>query len=400
MSDYRARTIFEEIVASLDVPESAYEKAQARYKDLGAWFDDPESHCFKYAPHIYPQGSFRLGIVNRPFTEDWSFDLDLGCRLESGISKASHSQRDLKRLVGLDLQSYRKARQIEGNLEEKHRCWRLPYKDQLSFHMDAVPSIPQDTAVRLSLKSAMVKAGSTEALAGHVAEYAGAITDNRSPDYTLISNRWRISNSEGYALWFESRIKLAQRIMEERALSAMVAKVDDLPTRKWKSPLQQAVQMIKRHRDVMFIDDPDGMPISIILTTLAASAYGGETDVASALDHILKGMSSCVRTTIPRVPNPVNPVEDFADKWRNPNYRHLNLEQNFWIWLTQAQEDFRAVAQARDSEDLAQLVKAKFAISVDKKRIEERLGWASSSVVRRPKVHSIEQTPAKPWMHV
>jgi hypothetical protein len=265
----------------------------------------------------------------RPLTKTWSFDIDLGCRLESGITKASHSQRDLKTLVGLDLEAYRKARQIESKLPEKHRCWRLPYKDELSFHMDAVPSIPEDATVRLSLKSAMVEAGSAEALAGHIAKRAGAITDNRLPDYAMISHRWRISNSEGYALWFESRMKLAQRLMEERALSAMVAKVDDLPTRKWKSPLQQAVQIIKRHRDVMFIDDPDGMPISIILTTLTASAYGGETDVASALDRILKHMASCVRTTIPRVPNPVNPAEDFADKWRDPRYRHLNLERNF-----------------------------------------------------------------------
>jgi hypothetical protein len=195
-------------------------------------------------------------------------------------------------------------------------------------------------------------------------------------------------------------MKLAKRLMEERALSAMVAKVDDLPTRKWKSPLQQAVQIIKRHCDVMFIDDPDGMPISIILTTLTARAYGGETDVATALDRILKHMASCVRTTIPRVPNPVNPAEDFADKWRDPKYRHLNLEQNFWTWLAQAQEDFHAIAQARDSNHLADLVNAKFATFIDKKRIEEKLGWASSSVVTRPKVHIIEQTPAKPWMHV
>lgn len=35
MSDHNTRSIFEEILLSLDIPESAYEKAEARYKDLG-----------------------------------------------------------------------------------------------------------------------------------------------------------------------------------------------------------------------------------------------------------------------------------------------------------------------------------------------------------------------------
>lgn len=396
MSDHTTRSIFAEIIASLDVPESAYEKAAARYKDLGAWFDDPASHCAGFSPHIYAQGSFRLGTVVRPLVETWSFDLDLGCRLESGISKASHSQHYLKSLVGLDLEAYRKARQIQSKLEEKHRCWRLFYQDELSFHMDAVPSIPEDTATRFALKSSMMKFGSAEILAEHVVQHAGAITDNRSADYRTISPYWRISNSEGYALWFESRMEIAEPLRESWELMAKSAQVDDLPARKRKSPLQHAVQILKRHRDVMFAEDPDGMPISVILTTLAADAYRGETDIASALDRILNGMADCVRTTLPRVPNPVNPVEDFADKWHDPAYQQHNLERNFWSWLEQAQEDFRSIAQARDVTYLAEQIRTKFAASIDEERIKEKLGLASVTIVTRPKVHQIEQ-PAKPW---
>jgi hypothetical protein len=35
-----------------------------------------------------------------------------------------------------------------------------------------------------------------------------------------------------------------------------------------KTPLQQAVQILKRHRDMMFADDPEHKPISVIITTL------------------------------------------------------------------------------------------------------------------------------------
>lgn len=121
MSDKTTRAIIEEIIASVDIPESAYKKAEARYKDLGEWFGRPEAKCAEFDPHIYPQGSFRLGTVVRSD----EYDLDFGCRLRQGISKSTHSQKQLKALVGADMEEYRKARRIESALKEKPRCWRL-----------------------------------------------------------------------------------------------------------------------------------------------------------------------------------------------------------------------------------------------------------------------------------
>jgi hypothetical protein len=400
MSEHATRSIIEEIAASLDIPNSAYEKAETRYKDLGEYFDGPDAKCAPFSPHIYLQGSFRLGTVVRPLSDRCEHDLDLGCRLRQGITKHSHTQQQLKTLVGIDLEAYRKARRIEEKLEEKNRCWRLPYKDELRFHIDSVPSIPEDDATKSIIKFAMLEAGSVDTLAKNVTVHAGAITDKRSPVYNVISGAWKISNSEGYALWFESQMKLAQELMERRAFSAKVAKVDDLPARKWKSPLQQAVQILKRHRDVMFSDHADGAPISVIITTLAAAAYQGEQDVASAVERILTDMRGCVRDSIPRVPNPVNPAEDFADKWHDPAFRHLRLEENFWLWLEQAREDFRIVAEARDITYLEEQVTAKFATAINADRLKETLGLSSINIVTRPKSHDVAAAPAKPWMRI
>jgi hypothetical protein len=397
MSDHKTRSIIEEILVALDIPDSAYEKAEARYKDLGEWFDRDESICSPFGPHIYPQGSFRLGTVVRPVTGPLEFDLDVGCRLRWGITKYSHTQKQLKELVGADLEAYRKARQIESLLEEKNRCWRLPYKDEVRFHIDAVPSIPEDDATKALLKEAMINAGSAKALVESVTSLAGAITDKRSPDFNKISLYWKISNSEGFALWFESRMKLAMQVLEEHALMAKAAKVDDLPVRRWKSPLQQAIQILKRHRDVMFEEAPDSAPISVIITTLAAMAYQGESDVASALERILNDMHVYVRTTVPRVPNPVNPAEDFGDKWTDPNYAYHHLEKNFWNWLEAARRDFKIVAEGRDVTYLDEQIRAKFAASIDKERLKETLGLASINVVTRPKAHVVSESPAKPW---
>src|SRR5208337_1219737 len=147
------------------------------------------------------------------------------------------------------------------------------------------------------------------ALAKLVAGSAGAITDNRLKNYDIISDDWRISNSEGFARWFESRMKLARLLLEKRAVAVKAAQVDDLPAYRWKSPLQRCVQILKRHRDVMFADNLDRKPISIIITTLAGKAYQGEVEIAEALDRILSNMGSLINPTTPRVPNPVNPAE-------------------------------------------------------------------------------------------
>ena len=385
MNNQITRTVFEEIVATLDIPESAYEKVEKRYKDLGEWFGRAEAKCSKFDPHVYPQGSFRLGTVVRPLNDDDEYDLDLGCRLRRGITRSSHTQKQLKHLVGADMEDYRRARGIESKMEEKHRCWRLQYADELNFHMDTVPSIPEESQRVRTLVEAMVKSGSASGLAENVMRFAGAITDNRLPSYDLISPDWKISNSEGYALWFESRMRLAMALLENRAKEASVAKVDDLPARKWKSPLQQVVQILKRHRNVMFSEDPDGKPISIILTTLSALAYQGEQDVVSALERVLTDMGNYVRSSTPRVPNPVNPSEDFADKWADPKHRNLNLEAKFWQWLKQARADFVSIGQSRDAEFIAEQAIKNLPQHLTRRISRKGWAWERHTSARHPR---------------
>lgn len=395
MSDRTTLTqrIFQEIWGAIEIPESAYEKAEARYRDLGDWFNRPEARCFDFDPHIYAQGSFRLGTV----VHSDEFDLDMGCRLRRGVTKATHTQKALKKLVQVDLEAYRQARGIKSDLEEKARCWRLPYADTLRFHLDAVPSIPEEDHEKQVIRAAMAREGTPWELAHEVSQWAGAISDNRRQDYNVISLQWLISNSEGFAKWFESRMKLAEALMASRAFLANRAQVDDLPARTWKSPLQFAVQVLKHHRNVMFADNPDSKPISVILTTLAAHAYQGEPDVENALHRILADMGNYVRAAKPRVPNPVNPDEDFADKWGAPQFRHLQLEHNFRLWLRQAQSDFKILGESRDADFLSEALQAKLAVNVEPRILKNRLGFGAAHVVTTPKHHQLPQNPPKPW---
>jgi len=378
--------IIEEIAGSIDIPDTSYEAAHARYRDLGEWFGRAEARAHAFEPHSYSQGSFRLGTVIRPVEDDGEYDLDMGCCLMVGVTKATHTQEELKHLIGADLEGYCIARGIKEKLEEKNRCWRLKYADKLKFHLDTVPSIPETAERRQLIQAAIVGTGAPAELAKLVASLTGAITDNRMRNYRIINNAWRLSNSEGFARWFESRMKLSRALMERLPLQAKAANLDELPIYRWKSPLQRCVQLLKRHRDIMFADSPDGKPASIIITTLSAEAYRGETEIADALETILSNMRRLINTTSPRVPNPVNPAEDFADRWSDTISLHLNMEKKFLLWLQQARLDFDVIGREHKPEPIVTAARDKLGVSLNAKDLCTKLENCSAAGLLKPAV--------------
>lgn len=394
ITNEQKRVVIDNMVKLLELPDSAYDKARKRYEDLGEWFDRDESAVSGNNPHIFPQGSFRLGTAIRPLDESEEYDLDLACKLRDGISKDSHTQETLKKLIGIELEAYRKARGIKNELEPKHRCWRLEYQDDLSFHMDIVPCIPADENRRKAILESIRKTGLDEYVAGSASQTTISITDDRHEGYKHICGDWNISNPEGYAKWFEYRMNPQQtRILLEKA------QVDDVPLFKKKTPLQRVIQILKRHRDNWSKDNPDSKPISIIITTLAARAYNGETDVVTALGNVLEKMGGLVNPARPRVPNPVDPEEDFADRWYRQDCLHLRLEKNFNDWLLQARTDFQHITSTTDTEFLCEHIEEKFSLRVNESELKKQLGVSVASVnIITPKTHTIDrQDSARPW---
>jgi hypothetical protein len=382
--------LLENMTVQLELPESAYEKAKDRYDDIGKWLGRDESLCRGNAPHIFPQGSFRLGTAIRPLDESEAYDLDLACNLQTGITKTSHTQESLKKLVGHEIETYRVAKGIKAAKEEKHRCWRLEYQDDLSFHMDIVPCIPEDKSRQKSISESMRKFGEDESIAESASSLSVSITDDRHPGYKRICNDWNISNPEGYAKWFEERINQSLRMLVEKA------QIDDIPLFKRKMPLQRSIQLLKRHRDQMFNEDKDVKPISIIITTLAARAYKGEPDIESAMSNILMHMVNFVNSGSSSVPNPVNPEENFADRWIMPQYRHLQLRENFKKWVIQGQIDFGLLGSTDDVSFITEQAERKFSVKMNAGDLVKHLGLTQATIsIVTPKAHVIS-APAKP----
>lgn len=392
MDESKLIALLEKIISNLEIPSSYYEKAKKRYEDLGNWVGRDDSCLHQYEPHIFVQGSFRLGTVTRPLSPSEEYDLDSCCKLRKGITEKTHTQRDLKNLVGQELEKYRRARSIQHELESKHRCWRLEYQDELSFHMDIVPSIPSGYSKISKLLSEMRLAGVNEQVSHELSDLTILITDDRDPAFDVITDEWEVSNPEGYARWFEMHMATT-----ETSMFAEHAKVDMVPVYKRKTPLQRTIQLLKRHRDQMFKDYPDSKPISIIITTLATRAYRGETNIAAALESILTGIGKFVNREEPRVPNPVNPKEDFADRWSMPKYKNLRLEENFWNWLDQAQRDFAQITTPASLERLTEDTHERLSVTLKTDELYNLLGpFIQVSTPEKVKDHHIEDAP-KPW---
>lgn len=309
----------------LDIPEHIERSVISEYQGVAEWLHAEDSSLKQHEPQIYPQGSFRLGTTVRPYNSSGEYDIDLVCCLQ--FERKSISKKELKELVGNRLS---KNKTYNEMLTEKGRCWRLDYPRQ--FHMDILPSIPNDE-----------RPPQLEAI---------LLTD-------IDLREWLPSNPIAYANWFYQRMQIMVVRLKESVLQADASykTIQDVPDWKIRTPLQRAVQILKRHRDIYFANNSDLCPVSITLTTLAAKAYNNEENVYDAVIGLVNGMERHIenRDGVLWVPNPVEPDENFADKWNIKREKYIA----FIKWLEKVKEDFEdAVKQVTFKEARAEVSKA------------------------------------------
>lgn len=305
------------VADTLDISKTRYEEAEARYNAVGSWLGADDSPLARYKPEIYPHGSFRLGTVVRPVSHADEYDVDLVCLLN--ISETEIDQRKLKIMIGERLKANKTYAQMLG--KEDRRCWTLHYADDAKFNMDILPAIPGDSAT----------------LTRHGVPYELAKDAINITDKTL--DTWLLTNPKGYAEWFKAQMRI---IFDERKrFLAAESRVDieDIPDNAIKTPLQRAIQILKRHRNIMFENDPNGKTSSIVITTLAAKAYNNEADLYQTLLTIVDGIPNNIETIGGNswVRNPVNPSENLAEEWQD----YPDREMKFRTWLRKVKVDLQ-----------------------------------------------------------
>lgn len=385
----------ENVAEGIDIPPSKYQDAVDRYQAVGRWLEVGEYPGSLDDPSIYPQGSFRLGTVVRPIRGgvEVEYDIDLVCELP--IPKHATNASSVKMMVGRRLYENDRYRKLLD--EEGKRCWTLQYAEQdgIGFHLDILPSVRDgrgllDTSI--------------------------AITNKNGATY-----HWSASNPKGYGDWFDAKNRQAfelvlaeqKRAIQSRA-STIYASVDDVPDQLVRTPLQRSIQIMKRHRDLTFNSGTknEHAPISIIITTLAAHLYGGEPDILNALSGIVSKLSAYVgllenravdwtlvpRNLIARTPdgrwfigNPVNPAENFADRWHEDNHARARF---FFSWVKALKADLVDILISGRLETVRRRLTAVLGASI----VSSHIGLIASTPAAAmipPKITISE--PAKPW---
>lgn len=370
------RLLLQGLAESLDISDTQYEAAVKHYEAVGDWLNKEDSPIAVHDPQIFPQGSFRLGTMIKPINDADEYDIDLVCELK-GLRKERTTQKQLKDMVGDRLKANERYRKM---LAEGSRCWTLQYADSARFHMDILPAIPDHEINGLA---AMIGTG--------LAASAILITDKDLHD-------WQRSNPVGYAEWFKERMRVQFNARRMLLAESIRASVEEVPEYKVKTPLQRSIQILKRHRDIMFQNDRDDRPISIIISTLAARAYSNEADLLEALQTIVNKMPNLIERDAQGnalVTNPVNPLENFADKWQ----KHPQRETNFRLWLQQVRTDLDTAMRAGSLRDMTEALKPRFGDRIvneaASKTFPTRYGSASAVAAVAPSIH-ISQ-PSKPW---
>lgn len=297
--------IYENIADELNISDSVFENAEKSYKALGEYL---ENNIDGYKIDVFPQGSMNLGTLIKPLSEDDDYDLDAVCKVYYDFD----DPKDLKDLIGNTLK--KSERYSKLLTDEGKRCWTLKYSEGSHFHMDILPAIPND------IKNKSIK-----------------ITHKEDNVY-----RYIISNPEAYAEWFsklqENERKNLYRVRNQQFSN----KVEDLRKFGIRTTLQKTIQLLKRHRDVKYMnaskEERECKPISIIITTLIGKMYSGTEDIVDLITKFCTSYESYIEQDSNGnyiISNPVNNSENFADKWNiYPERRNA-----FFKWIADLRYD-------------------------------------------------------------
>lgn len=365
--EFRQRDILK-LIEGLDISPTMYKNATEKYKAVGTYLQDQGLTC-----DIFPQGSFSLGTVVRPYREskEADYDLDFICCLSE--QKEKTTARYVKNIVKDTLcKSEVYKEKIQDT--EWDKCWTLKYAEVngIGFNIDIVPGVSESDEIVQSMVSSR--------LSQEEAELAVAITDKRKQNYL-----WLTSNPRAYKNWFESINRPfleydrqnKRRVIFEKSRTVYNS-IEEIPEGLERSSLQRVIQILKHHRDVYYcrIRKEDLKPTSAIITTICAEiAYGMDPSLnvfellqAIANDFEIYSRNQTLteeefsrqyetKNTIRKsngkwcIMNPVNPKDNLADSWNdNPEKAEL-----FFKWVKVMKKDCLDSLQIEDNDFVALL---------------------------------------------
>lgn len=346
--------LLDEICQSLEPTDTQYEQAKTSYETVADWLSASDNPGLKNLS-LYAHGSSALGTTIRPIGRE-DFDVDTICRVY-GFTEVTPPSA-LTQMIGNRLREHGLYRTM---LEEKKRCWRLNY--ERAFHLDISPTILNSRCSN-----------------------GGELVPDKS------QKAWKPTNPQGYKALFERRCQLQPRITITKSIAAdsgVRADIEAFPNRKArKGILRRIVQLLKRHRDIMFQHvQADIAPISIIITSLAAQSYEFcvskfefETELDVVID-VIRLMPHFIERPVVHsrmiysVPNETTQGENFAERWNSEPQR----AKAFFDWNARALRDFELLASLEGQDVISKSLSSTLGDGVVRKVMESHTDAINSA---------------------
>lgn len=344
--------LLDQLCRQLEITDAQYQTAKSRYEAVGSWLSESVSPHLSQA-QIYPQGSIALGTTIKPMGGN-EFDVDLVCHLPTLPSTTG--ARPVKELIGARLKENATYR---GMLEEKQRCWRINYANE--FHLDITPSISNPGC------------------------YQGG---ELVPDKKL--SQWKPTNPKGYIGKFDQYAAISPLFdLAGVSLAKARADVTPLPDQTMSKPLlKRIVQLLKRHRDQMFVgtDFSDLAPISVIITTLAGWSYARcasqriHTGAFDFITAVVREMSAFIQTEVRFgrqyfvIENETTAGENFAEKWNSDE----RLAAAFFKWHKDVLASLESLLLVEGADQYAESLSCRF--GAKKEHVREALAAITTPI--------------------
>lgn len=362
-------------IEKLDLSPTMHQDATNKYKNICDYLG---AHGIE--AEFYPQGSFSIGTVVRPFAngKEQNYDLDVVCQVINTLDQIT--PRELKHSIGNTLKESEVYRTRLAR--EDQTCWTIEYSgvSDFNFTLDIVPSVGQDTQeiIRLMLQG----------LEGTLAEKAIAITKRVSNDLY----NWFSSNPKGLTEWFNIKNRPfflfaanQQKEMFFKSAGNTYCTIEDVPDYVVKTNLQRSIQFLKRHRDVYFFrsHSEEKKPSSIVITVLMGQ-FSDRVDPSTSLLDLISDFTADTLQRRPITPgdpmlvNPALPGDNLLETWDMEN------GNSFYSWLKSLQLDLQVM-----TKDGVEAIN-----SVDSTLFTKSLGLSSQFEI--PNTRKVD-IPTKPW---
>lgn len=368
MKNYQLDTeelALDSVCQKLQLDKTRSQTLDRAYDSVTKWLEDDQSfwgHDDR-STLLYPYGSRELGTVVKPKSHE-EYDIDFAVQIDDECSNYSREELRQKLFDRLDEHGMYK-----GKLKLIRFGVRINYEGQL--HMDIMP---------------------------------GCLVGNRRlkvPDCK--KDVWAIRNLKGYSQWFKSKFvqdvsrlplyeayKLRGLIIEAKAETESLPRVVNYAAIQ---PIQKAVQLLKRHRNIYFENREDEATSSVILTTLAGDHYNGSTSIIETVDGILKSILSevAVCRASGRKLRVVNPADRYlmqheqevlSSKWEEPGGGKLyNFFQDF---IRDMNVEWTKLQLANTKSQKIEILKKLFGETIGKEISEDRNIWGDRIITEVP----------------